>query len=71
MVTRLAPDSLYELSSIAAPVFDRSGHVVLAITLKGFLDAAGRGEIERLGERLVSAAASVTEAIGGRKPAVR
>ncbi len=77
MVTRLAPSALYELSSIAAPVFDRSGHVVLAITLKGFLDPAGAAEIEKLGERLVSAgeavlppsAARAATTIGGRKPA--
>jgi DNA-binding IclR family transcriptional regulator len=69
MVTRLAPSSLYELSSIAAPVFDRSGTVVLAITLKGFVDPVGAAEIEKLGERLVSAGESVTAAIGGQKPA--
>lgn len=71
MVTRLAHDALYELSSIAAAVFDRSGQVVLAITLKGFVQAAGRADIEKLGKRLVSAADSVTQAIGGRKPIVR
>jgi DNA-binding IclR family transcriptional regulator len=71
MVTRLVPDARYELSSIAAAVFDRSGEVALAITLKGFVHAAGRAEIEKLGERLVSAADSVTEAIGGRKPSAR
>jgi DNA-binding IclR family transcriptional regulator len=68
MVTRLAPSALYELSSIAAPVFDRSGEVVLAITLKGFVEPAGAAEIEKLGERLVSATDSVTVAIGGHKP---
>ncbi|HEX4244431.1 MAG TPA: hypothetical protein VHY77_02600, partial [Acidimicrobiales bacterium] len=68
MVTRLVPSALYELSSIAAPVFDRSGQVVLAITLKGFVDPAGAAEIEKLGERLVSATDSVTVAIGGHKP---
>ncbi len=71
VVNRLLPDALYELSSITAAVFDRSGEVNLAISLKGFVRAAGRAEIEKLGERLVSAADSVTEAIGGRKPNAR
>jgi DNA-binding IclR family transcriptional regulator len=68
MVTRLAPSALYELSSIAAPVFDRSGQVALAITLKGFDEPVGAPEIEKLGERLVSATDSITVAIGGHKP---
>lgn len=68
MVTRLSSSALYELSSIAAPVFDRSGDVVLAITLKGFVESVRAAEIEKLGERLVTATDSVTMAIGGHKP---
>jgi DNA-binding IclR family transcriptional regulator len=68
MVTRLVPSALYELSSIAAPVFDRSGQVALAITLKGFVDPVGTPEIEKLGDRLVSATDSITVAIGGHRP---
>jgi hypothetical protein len=71
MVSLLNPSALYELSSIAAPVFDRSGHVALATTLQGFTEPTEPAKIEQLGERLVAAADSVTAAVNLARPSSR
>jgi len=68
MVGELVPDRRYDLSSIAAPVFDRSGNVTLAMTLKGFSGRVSPPEIEAMGASLLRAAEAVTSAIGGRGP---
>jgi DNA-binding IclR family transcriptional regulator len=68
MVGDLVAGQRYDLSSMAAPVFDRAGDVVLAMTLKGFSCPVDRAEIESMATSLLRAAQSVTDAIGGRRP---
>jgi DNA-binding IclR family transcriptional regulator len=56
------------LSHLAAPVFDSTGRVSLALTLVGFASALPASEIHRLGELLRTAAGAVSEAVHGRTP---
>jgi DNA-binding IclR family transcriptional regulator len=68
MVGELGPNVRYDLSSIAAPVFDRSGKVILALTLKGFTAPVDQTEIENLGAAVLRTTGAITDAIGGRSP---
>jgi DNA-binding IclR family transcriptional regulator len=68
MVGPITAAARYNLSSIAAPVFDRSGEVVLAVTLKGFSVPVGQSEIEEFGAALLRTTGAITAAIGGRAP---
>lgn len=64
----LAADSRYWLSHLAAPVFDTTGRVSLALTLVGFASPLDAGEVHHHGERLRAAADAVTAAVHGRVP---
>ncbi|MCB0997350.1 MAG: hypothetical protein KDB21_19790, partial [Acidimicrobiales bacterium] len=60
--------SSYEISMIAAPVFDRFGRVELAMTVVGFPGPVSAGELERIGERLRDAGRVVTKGARGQFP---
>jgi DNA-binding IclR family transcriptional regulator len=62
------PDGPYWLNHLAAPVFDVTGRVVLALTLVGFAAPLDLAEIHGLGERLRAATDGVTSALHGRVP---
>jgi DNA-binding IclR family transcriptional regulator len=64
----LAATERYWLSHVAAPVFDASGRVSLALTLVGFSTPLEAEEVHRLGQRLRRAADSITEAVYGAPP---
>lgn len=61
--------SRYWLSHLAAPVFDATGRVSLALTLVGFAGPLDASEIHRYGRRLRAAADAVTAAVHGDPPA--
>ena len=64
------PDGPYWLNHLAAPIFDVTGDVVLALTLVGFSAPSDIPEIHRLGGLLRAAADAVTTALHGRIPTV-
>jgi DNA-binding IclR family transcriptional regulator len=64
----LAATEHYWVSHIAAPVFDTTGRVSLALTLVGFSSPLDATEVHRLGDRLRAAADSVTREIHGAPP---
>jgi DNA-binding IclR family transcriptional regulator len=60
---------IYNVSSIAAPVFDGSGKVVAAFTLSGMSPGMAARDIVRIAERLRGAALMVTKRTRGVVPA--
>jgi DNA-binding IclR family transcriptional regulator len=62
----LDPAVAYDVTSLAAPVFDRDGAVTLALILQSLPQPLGAKEIERYGRRLLQRAEAVTRAGGGR-----
>lgn len=58
----------YNVSLLAAPVFDADGRVVLALTLFGFAGELQADQIPHYGERLRAAADTITRAVRGRAP---
>jgi DNA-binding IclR family transcriptional regulator len=64
----LADTEQYWLNHIAAPVFDATGRVSLALTLVGFSSLRNADEVHVLGNQLRSAADAVTHAVHGRPP---
>ncbi len=58
----------YWLQHLAAPVFDTTGRVSLALTLVGFSSPLEASEVHRLGQRLRAAADAVTSAVHGAPP---
>ena len=66
-LTTLEPDTPYLIRYLGAPIFDEQGRVLLALRLVvgDVLDAAATAALV---DRLVAAAAEVTEQIGGRPP---
>jgi DNA-binding IclR family transcriptional regulator len=59
----------YRIADVAAPVFDASGSVTLAVVLSGLDDCDLRGaEIRELGTRVVATADGLTAAVRGRRP---
>lgn len=67
----VADESRYWLSHLAAPVFDATGRVSLALTLVGFPAPLDAHEIHDVGQRLRAAADAVTAAVHGSAPVVR
>jgi DNA-binding IclR family transcriptional regulator len=67
-IHELDPSRSYEVSMIAAPVFDATGDVVLALTVLGFPAALAAAEVVAHGERVRDAGLIVTKASGGRAP---
>ncbi|WP_285320379.1 flavin reductase family protein [Pseudarthrobacter sp. lyk4-40-TYG-27] len=53
------------VTSLHAPVFDSSGQVAVTLTLNGFAGTESAAHLARCRDRLLAAAAAVTEAIGG------
>ena len=66
---RLDPDGEYLVSSLSAPVFDRSGRVVLTLSLLGFPGLVSGALIDRTGAELAGATEGITRRAGGRVPA--
>ena len=64
----LDPAASYWLSYLAAPIFDTSGRVSLALTLVGFPSALQGDDVHRHGKLLRAAADEVTSAVHGRPP---
>ncbi len=58
----------YDVSMIAAPIFDSGGHVALALTLHGFTAGIRGQEVTRYGELVRDAALVVTKRTRGRLP---
>lgn len=65
----IVDDATYRVSVLAAPVFDRHGHVELALTLAGFDTPVTAGELRSLGSRLRDAGIVLTRSSGGTPPA--
>jgi DNA-binding IclR family transcriptional regulator len=65
------PAESYWLSYLAAPIFDTTGHVTLALTFVGFPGPLQGDEVHRHGKLLRAAADEVTVAIHGRMPLPR
>ncbi|MYS83021.1 IclR family transcriptional regulator [Embleya scabrispora] len=61
------PDTVYDISTLVAPVFDAAGRVAVALTLNGLERVTGR-RVTTHGERLASVARLVTRRSGGRAP---
>jgi DNA-binding IclR family transcriptional regulator len=66
---RLDPDGEYLVSSLSAPVFDRSGRVALTLSLLGFPGLVSGALIDRTGAELAEATAGITRQAGGTVPA--
>ena len=67
-VATLDPQRRYEVSMIAAPVFDTNGHAALALTLLGFDQPLEPSRVSQLGERVRDAGIVVTKQTKGRLP---
>jgi len=67
-VRELKPSRPYDVSLIAAPVFDSSGNVILAITLLGFDAGLLGAQVAGYGERLRDVGLVVTKRSRGRVP---
>jgi hypothetical protein len=61
------PDETYDVAFIAAPVFDASAEVVLALTLNGLHNVTGR-QVVAHAERLGAATRLLTKLNDGRLP---
>jgi DNA-binding IclR family transcriptional regulator len=64
----IADDVSHRVSVLAAPVFDRHGHVELALTLAGFDTPLTSDALRALGARLRDAAVVLTRSSGGVVP---
>jgi DNA-binding IclR family transcriptional regulator len=70
-LTDLQPGVLYRLSSIAAPIFSRSGQADLALSFEFPPESElGAREVKRLGDRLRESAERISTAAGARWPLV-
>ena len=69
LLSHLEGSTAYALNMIAAPVFDRDGRVVLALTLMGFRQRLRAEEVAAYADPLCAVAAEVTLAVGGHPPA--
>jgi DNA-binding IclR family transcriptional regulator len=58
----------YRANHIGAPVFGPDGEVAIAMFLIGFPGRISGAEVDRIADRLTSAAARVTKTIHGRRP---
>jgi hypothetical protein len=59
----------YRIADVAAPVFDASGTVALAVAVSGLDDGDLRGtEIRELGAHVAATANALTAAVRGRRP---
>jgi flavin reductase (DIM6/NTAB) family NADH-FMN oxidoreductase RutF/DNA-binding IclR family transcriptional regulator len=57
------------VTSLHAPVFDPFGQVAVTLTLNGFAGTESTAHLAQCRDRMLAAAAAVTEAIGGHHPA--
>lgn len=64
----LIPGESYEVRTISAPVFGPDGRVLMQFTFYGLPHRSSTEDIQRFGERLLDAARSASEAVGGKPP---
>ncbi len=65
-LVRLEPAQQYDVSMIAAPVFDGAGHATVALTLLGFDPLTSGADVLQLGQQVRDAALVVTKRSRGR-----
>jgi DNA-binding IclR family transcriptional regulator len=63
------PESVYDVSTIAGPVFDASGNVTLAINLIGFEPRLTGDQVQSFGDAALRAGLVVTKRTRGEPPA--
>jgi DNA-binding IclR family transcriptional regulator len=71
MLVDIEPSARYPVVRITTPVFGPDGRPVLTLALRGFHGDTTGDEVQRIGARIVDAAQTVTEQIGGRYPVLR
>lgn len=64
----LTPGTSYEVRTMSAPVFGPDGRVLMQFTFYGLPHRSEASQIEAYGVRLLQAARSATEAVGGHQP---
>ncbi len=65
LLSRLEPEHRYTIGSVAAPVFDGQGRVVLGLSLVGFPEALTGAALAETGRRLSAAIATITTTVIG------
>ena len=68
LLTDIAPDRAYRVSSINAPVFDVDGTVALTVCLVDAPAPMPGAEVVAVGERVRDVTAEITRTLGGRTP---
>ncbi|MGH2474119.1 MAG: hypothetical protein ACRDIL_02555, partial [Candidatus Limnocylindrales bacterium] len=69
LLTEADDAGTYRIADVAAPVFDASGTVVLAVAVSGLDDGDLRGtEVRELGAHVAATADALTAAVRGRRP---
>jgi DNA-binding IclR family transcriptional regulator len=63
LLSRLEPEHRYTIGSVAAPVFDGQGRVVLGLSLVGFPEALTGAAVAETGRRLSAAIATITTTV--------
>lgn len=67
-VREIDPATAYDVSLIAAPIFDSGSRVILALTLVGFPAALKGTDVTRFGETVRDAGRAASRRTGGRLP---
>jgi DNA-binding IclR family transcriptional regulator len=65
LLSRIEPERRYTIGSVAAPVFDGRGRVVLGLSLVGFSGAVTGAAVAEIGHRLATATATITTTLVG------
>ena len=65
LLSGIEPERRYTIGSVAAPVFDGRGRVVLGLSLVGFSEALTGAAVAETGHRLRTATATITAALVG------
>jgi len=69
LFSELSPTATVDFKTVAAPIFDPIGRVLLSLSITGPEEPASAGRVRELGRRLVQAAAIATRQSRGRPPA--
>jgi hypothetical protein len=64
LLSHVEPDRHYTIGSVAAPVFDGQGRVVLGLSLVGFTESLTGAAVAETGRRLRAATAAITPLVG-------
>jgi DNA-binding IclR family transcriptional regulator len=68
VIIDIEPDRKYVVGIVSAPVFDADRRPLLALVLEGFRWRVTGEEVLHIGQRLVTTARELSEAIGGAPP---